>query len=92
MPYTTISSLPKEIKDALPVGAQNIFKSAFNSALNNGNTEQSAFKIAWNKVKAKYRKAGETWVKKALSTPAFLQGVTLTRENLKKPKKPKNNI
>ncbi len=92
MPYSTISALPKSIRDNLPKGAQKIFRSTVNSALKSGKTEESAFKIAWSAVKVKYRKVGTEWVKKALSTPAFVQGAILSRENLapmKKPKKPK---
>jgi len=92
MPYSTIKALPKSIRDSLPVGAQRIFRGAVNSALASGKTEESAFKIAWSAVKAKYRKTDGEWVKKMLGTPTYVQGAILSRENLaprKKPKKPK---
>ena len=97
MPYASISALPANVKNVLPVAAQRIFRGAFNSAVAGGKSESSARKIAWGAVKVKYRKLGDKWVKKELSTPSYTQGSAMVRENLagsgtranpkKKPKK-----
>jgi len=75
MPYSRISKLPDRIKDSLPVGAQKIFKEAFNNAWKqysqpearrgDASREEVANKVAWSAVKKKYKKdpRGE-WVKK----------------------------
>lgn len=89
MPYSKITELPASVKEALPVGAQRIFMAAFNSASRDGKSETSAFKIAWSAVKVKYRRTGDKWVKKQLSTPAYIGGAIVSRENLSGPKKPK---
>jgi len=89
MPYTNISALPKSIRDALPVGAQKIFVGAFNSAMKQGKTEESAFKIAWSAVKTKYRNTSSGWALKQLGTPTYIEGAVLSRENLATPKKKK---
>ena len=62
MPYSSISDLPEAVKK-LPDHAQHIFLSAFNSAFEQGKSEESCFKIAWGAVKRSYHKSGETWVK-----------------------------
>lgn len=64
MPYKTVRELPQGVKDALPAGAQIIYKSAFNSALEKYGTESIAAQVAWSAVKAKYTKEGEKWVAK----------------------------
>lgn len=74
MPYDTISSLPKQIKDNLPKHAKQIYKEAYNSAFDNyespkdrkGNAsrEEVAHKVAWAAVKKKYKKEGDDWVEK----------------------------
>lgn len=66
MPYQTNANLPKSIKDALPVGAQNIYRGAFNSAYSDNPDESSAASIAWAAVKrAGYKKDSKTgkWAK-----------------------------
>lgn len=50
MPYSSKSELPDAVKK-LPAKAQKAFKSAFNSALKQGKSEQQAFKIAWSAAK-----------------------------------------
>lgn len=50
MPYSSKSELPDAVKK-LPAKAQEAFKSAFNSALKQGKSEQQAFKIAWSAAK-----------------------------------------
>ena len=54
MPYPTLDSLPDAVKK-IPVGAQHIFQSAFNSALDQYKDEGKAFPVAWAAVKTKYK-------------------------------------
>ena len=51
MPYATNDQLPDAVKKALPADAQNIFRNAFNSALEKNSDEQQANQIAWGAVK-----------------------------------------
>jgi cation transport regulator len=65
MPYKTNADLPKNISDKLPEHAQTIFLKAFNSAHEQYQDEQTAFKVAWAAVKKEYEKNQEgLWVKK----------------------------
>lgn len=64
MPYNTIKDLPESIKK-LPIGAQKIFRSAFNSSFKK-NGEERAFKIAWVAVKRRFKKVDDKWVAKGL--------------------------
>lgn len=65
MPYQSISELPDSVKDNLPHHAQEIFKEAFNSATEEYDKEETAFKVAWSAVKQKYEKNDkDEWVKK----------------------------
>lgn len=65
MPYKTTSDLPDSVKSSLPKHAQEIYKSAFNSALSQyDGDEERASKVAWAAVKNSYKKEGESWVKK----------------------------
>ena len=53
------------MKDNLPHHAQEIFKEAFNSATEEYDKEETAFKVAWSAVKQKYEKNdSDEWVKK----------------------------
>lgn len=65
MPYDKLSDLPDSVKDNLPHHAQEIFKEAFNSAREEYDEEETAFKVAWSAVKKKYEKNDDDkWVKK----------------------------
>ncbi|MCK9591870.1 MAG: ChaB family protein [Methanoregula sp.] len=63
MPYASPEDLPSSIRDNLPVHAQRIFLSAFNSAASSGASEQDCMKIAWAAVKKSYRQDRDsgTW-------------------------------
>jgi cation transport regulator len=71
MPYKNLSDLPDPIKNHLPNHAQEIYRAAFNSAWNeykdsssrsaNSSREETAHKVAWAAVKAKYVKKGAEW-------------------------------
>lgn len=86
MSYATIADLPDSIKSVLPSGAQNIFRSTFNSAYSGtckgrSDLEACANTIAWSAVKKKYTKSGDKWVsaeQKETVHDAILQ--TLNRE------------
>ena len=74
MPYASIDDLPKAVRDHLPKAAQKIYLGAFNSAWEEyaspgkrraGTTrEETAHRVAWTAVKAKYTKRGDRWVRK----------------------------
>lgn len=66
MPYQKTSDLPDSVKDHLPKHAQEIFLAAFNSATEEYDEEETAFKVAWSAVKNKYEKGEDgNWHKKA---------------------------
>lgn len=74
MPYDKIKELPKNVKNSLPVGAQKIYKEAFNNAWKeyedpekrkgNASQEEVAIRVAWSAVKQNYKKENGEWVKK----------------------------
>lgn len=74
MPYKKTSELPKSIKDNLPKEAQEIFRKVFNNAWKqyadpenrrgDVSREVVANKVAWAAVKRKYKKQGDSWIKK----------------------------
>lgn len=74
MPYDKTSELPDSVKDNLPKHAQEIYKSAFNSAWDeyddpsdrrgNDDRESVSHKVAWSAVKQEYEKRNDKWVKK----------------------------
>jgi cation transport regulator len=77
MPYQTIQDLPDAVKNVLPQHAQEIYKEAFNHALQEykdpkerrvpkESAEVVAHKVAWSAVKKEYVKDDKTkhWVKK----------------------------
>ena len=64
MPYASNKDLPDAIKDALPAEAQDIWRNAFNSALEKNKDDDQSATIAWGAVKnAGWTKEGEKWVK-----------------------------
>lgn len=65
MPYQKIDELPDSVKEHLPKHAQEIFLAAFNSACEEYDKEETAFKVAWSAVKHKYKKGDDgNWYKK----------------------------
>jgi len=65
MPYQQIQDLPDSVKNNLPQHAQEIFRAAFNSALEEYGEEESAFRVAWSAVKHDYEKSDDGhWHKK----------------------------
>ncbi|MFB2934774.1 ChaB family protein [Aerosakkonemataceae cyanobacterium BLCC-F154] len=66
MPYQQINDLPDSVKHHLPKQAQEIFLAAFNSATEEYDEEETAFKVAWSAVKHKYEKGEDgNWHKKS---------------------------
>lgn len=74
MPYKNLSDLPDQVRENLPKHAQEIYKSAFNSAWKqyddpderrgNDSREEVAHKVAWAAVKNEYEKRDGRWVAK----------------------------
>ena len=68
MPYASNQDLPQSVRSHLPSHAQDIFRSAFNHALQSygskdpARTEEIAHRVAWAAVKKHYEKIGDTWV------------------------------
>ncbi|MFO7559335.1 MAG: ChaB family protein [Desulfobacterales bacterium] len=74
MPYENLKSLPKPVRNVLPMHAQEIYLAAFNNAWEqykdpkerkgNDTREEVAHKVAWAAVKQKYQKKADQWKKK----------------------------
>lgn len=65
MPYKQIDDLPESVKEHLPKHAQEIFRAAFNSAVEEYSEEERAFRVAWSAVKRDYEKGDDgQWHKK----------------------------
>jgi cation transport regulator len=70
MPYETISDLPEPVRKSLPIHAQEIYLAAFNNAWDeyrekdkrrdDADREETAHRVAWAAVKAKYAKDEQT--------------------------------
>ena len=56
MPYQTVEDLPDSVQSHLPKHAQEIFRAAFNHALEEYGEEENAFRVAWSAVKRDYQK------------------------------------
>lgn len=65
MPYQRLADLPKSVRDNLPKHAQEIYKEAYNSAVEQYGEEERAHKVAWAAVKKSYQKKDDRWVKKS---------------------------
>lgn len=64
MPYRSIKTLPKSVRDNLPKKAQEIYMKVFNNADEKYKDEVIAHKVAWSAVKKEYKKKEGKWVKK----------------------------
>lgn len=56
MPYQELTDLPDAVRRHLPKHAQEIFRAAFNNALEEYGEEERAFQVAWAAVKRSYEK------------------------------------
>lgn len=74
MSYTKINELPEKVQDVLPVHGQEIYRAAFNNALDeyknpqdrrdDSSKEETAHKVAWSAVKKVYHKNDSgNWVR-----------------------------
>jgi cation transport regulator len=66
VPYNKRSELPDNVKDNVPPHAQDIYKEAFNSAIDQyDGDEERAHRVAWSAVKEKYHKDEDSgrWVR-----------------------------
>ncbi len=65
MPYAKIEDLPDSVRKHLPKHAQEIFQAAFNSAEEQYDEEERAFRVAWSAVKRDYEKGDDdNWHRK----------------------------
>jgi cation transport regulator ChaB len=74
MPYASPEELPSSIRDNLPVHAQHIFISAFNSEYERGASEQTCNQVAWTAVKQSYQKGTGGWTAKDQEEAADVTG------------------
>lgn len=69
MTYRSNTQLPESVKSDLPPPAQDIYRSAFNSAWQDCRKggvdalrrEETARKVAWAAVRRRFEKVGEGW-------------------------------
>jgi cation transport regulator len=65
MPYEKLTDLPDSVRDNLPKHAQEIYRSAYNSAEEQYDEEDRRHRVAWSAVEQKYEKNDEgEWVEK----------------------------
>jgi cation transport regulator len=66
MPYVKNADLPADVRRQLPSEAQDIYRSAFNAAVDNKADDPiedaDAHNLAWQAVKRAYVKEGGEWV------------------------------
>jgi cation transport regulator len=64
--YKDVTDLPESVREHLPEHAQEVYKSAFNSAEKQYSEEDTAHKVAWSAVENKYKKDEDSgnWVSK----------------------------
>uniref|UniRef100_B8HUR4 ChaB family protein n=1 Tax=Cyanothece sp. (strain PCC 7425 / ATCC 29141) TaxID=395961 RepID=B8HUR4_CYAP4 len=69
MPFEKLEDLPQDVQQ-LPSEGQQIFRVAFNSACEDGMSEEGALQVAWNSVKSEYAQGedGQWQFKKDLTT------------------------
>jgi cation transport regulator len=66
MPYQQLDDLPESVKNHLPKHAQEIFRAAFNNAIEEYGEEEQAFRVAWSAVKRDYEKGEDRdWHRKS---------------------------
>lgn len=81
MPYSYPNDVPDYIKN-LPVGAQKIFISVFNSTLKDGDSEDKARQAGWGAIKQKYKKVNGKWVKKNINKMEHIMKKTFKVEEI----------
>ena len=64
MPYATNADLTTALRNSLPNHAQDIYRKAYNNAVEEYGTPDIARKVGWAAVKKSYKKGrAGTWVK-----------------------------
>jgi cation transport regulator len=76
--YSLNSDLPKQVRDSLPIPAQDIYRESFNNSMKEykkpskrrdpkENAEEVSHRVAWSAVKNKYSKNNKTgkWKKES---------------------------
>jgi cation transport regulator len=73
-----IEDFPQEIQQNLVDGAQQIFITAFNSAVSDGLSEDAATEVAWNSLKPNYEQGadGKWHFKQASDTGIHNKAIT----------------
>ena len=69
MPYSKNTQLPEQVTGVLPKHAQDIYRKAYNNAVDpyqeptkrrgSASREETAHKVAWNAVKKNYKKGND---------------------------------
>lgn len=70
MRYPTNKNLPDDVRRQLPSAAQDIYRAAFNAAVDNTTYDPievaDAHNIAWEAVKRAYVQEGDEWVQRGV--------------------------
>lgn len=70
MPYDTNADLPPDVRRQLPQAAQDIYRSAFNAAIDNTADDPIedayAHNLAWEVVTRAYVKEGDVWIRRGV--------------------------
>lgn len=65
MAYESIDNLPENVKNKLAPDAQPLFLAAFNSASEDGLSDDAATQVAWNSLRPNYFEGGDgVWRRK----------------------------
>jgi cation transport regulator len=72
MPHSTNAELPALLQRSLPHHAQDIYRQAFNHALQRYGSEEIAHRVAWAAVKKSYQKLGDHWRPRFASSDPLL--------------------
>jgi cation transport regulator len=77
MPNKQIDDFPSELKEQLTEGSQQIFLAAFNSAQEDGMSEEGALSVAWNTVKHDYEQGEDgKWQRRPQQSNSQYKSVT----------------
>ena len=77
MPTKQLEDLPSDIREQLTDGAQQIFLAAYNSAQQDGMSEEAALKVAWNSIQENYNKGEDgKWHRKPDSAGIHHKAIT----------------
>ena len=80
MPYKTLDELPAQVREALPIEAQEIYLSVFNDAFGPDCDDACASKKAWGAVKKSYTQKGDEWVKNLIDLTSIGNAIDGTHD------------